>query len=523
MQNLTTFAQNYGITFNGSSNTFGGPIVFNNLGGVTFGNGSGNTFLFNQGLTNTAGSSTLNASIQSNNAAITLGNTILNGDSAITTGGGNLTFGNINGGLNLTLNTGSTGDINFNGNSLLGALHIINAHNVNNNATMQTSSFLQNAGNLTNFGNDFSATGSANILANRVIGAINVGALTLDVQTADLTGTVNGLSGDAAIAQITNVNTLFRGTHFFDGIDMAPLAPPPPVTPPNTNPTSPTINNNTSLIPTIAKTQLTVQRAGEQMLLNNNINLTINNSAQGIRNQIALANNQATTSAYNSLANNSLAYYLANNYRNAISNKNLITNTYAALANNSLFNRILSAMNAPSTQNELAKATDKMIYTLKQIDMNTSNLLLALLLSLGLIFGLKKQRERQIAQSIQTASFKLRTDLNNITGFADLMYQHTSGDNAMEKKEFLADIISDSKKLLNYVENFSKSKLSTMKKDFMQTLSFQLRTALTGIKGFTELLSQGKVAPVSATEREYLNLILTSSDDALQLAGNANY
>jgi PAS domain S-box-containing protein len=58
---------------------------------------------------------------------------------------------------------------------------------------------------------------------------------------------------------------------------------------------------------------------------------------------------------------------------------------------------------------------------------------------------------------------------------------------------------------------------SRLKSEFLANMSHELRTPLNAIIGFSELMHDGKVGPVSAEHREYLGDILASSRHLLQL------
>lgn len=172
--------------------------------------------------------------IQSYNGATTLGaNTSMSA-------GGDITFGStldsVGSMRNLTLNAGSSGNITFNGavgNVLrLNSLAINNVNNVTNNALLNVTTYNQLAGNTTAFGaSGLNATGLASVIASSATGTVVVGSLSLETATANLFGSVNGATGQAAIDQITLLNTITAGTHFFDGIDMYPSNPTPTPTP----------------------------------------------------------------------------------------------------------------------------------------------------------------------------------------------------------------------------------------------------------------------------------------------------
>ena len=58
---------------------------------------------------------------------------------------------------------------------------------------------------------------------------------------------------------------------------------------------------------------------------------------------------------------------------------------------------------------------------------------------------------------------------------------------------------------------------SRLKSEFLANMSHELRTPLNAILGFTEMMHDGKVGPVSADQKEFLADVLTSSRHLLQL------
>ncbi|HUJ28505.1 MAG TPA: ATP-binding protein [Myxococcales bacterium] len=58
---------------------------------------------------------------------------------------------------------------------------------------------------------------------------------------------------------------------------------------------------------------------------------------------------------------------------------------------------------------------------------------------------------------------------------------------------------------------------SRMKSDFLASMSHELRTPLNGIIGFSQLMADGKVGPLTDRQREYLNDVLTSAHHLMQL------
>lgn len=69
-------------------------------------------------------------------------------------------------------------------------------------------------------------------------------------------------------------------------------------------------------------------------------------------------------------------------------------------------------------------------------------------------------------------------------------------------------------------ENRRIAAASQMKSEFLASLSHELRTALNGIIGFSEFLSDGKAGALNARQHEYLGDILSSGRHLLQLVNN---
>ncbi len=76
--------------------------------------------------------------------------------------------------------------------------------------------------------------------------------------------------------------------------------------------------------------------------------------------------------------------------------------------------------------------------------------------------------------------------------------------------------VSDRKRLLEE-QNRRMQEANRLKSEFLANMSHELRTPLNAIIGFSELMYNEKVGPVSADHKEYLGDILTSSRHLLQL------
>ncbi len=68
-----------------------------------------------------------------------------------------------------------------------------------------------------------------------------------------------------------------------------------------------------------------------------------------------------------------------------------------------------------------------------------------------------------------------------------------------------------------HVQNLQVQDANRLKSEFLANMSHELRTPLNAIIGFAQLMHDGKVGAVNASQEEYLNDILTSADHLLQL------
>ena len=157
--------------------------------------------------------------------------------------GNGITFNStITGPHNLSLDTGSSSNILFNGAvgayaDSIGLLYIKNAHDVTANAGVYVTAFEQNAGSgVTLFNNTLyvgmgsafgfvHGTGPAVIRTNSVVGNIDIGTLYLGTSSASLTGYVGGVSGVPAAKVINLLNQIAPGTSYYDTIDLYGLVP----------------------------------------------------------------------------------------------------------------------------------------------------------------------------------------------------------------------------------------------------------------------------------------------------------
>lgn len=227
---LTTYAQPYNIIMSGLTNSFTNSVTFNNTTTTTLGSGN-NTFNFNGGLMVLTNALNLAATINTSGAVITLGSNssnqiTLNSTSELNSNGGNITINALlDGAQNLTMSAAS-GDILLNadvgGSTRLGQLIIESVHHLSNTGVLKVSSFTQSSGSgSTTFNaSGLNATGAASIVANNLLGEINVSHLSIGLNTGNFSGTVGGLTAIPAIKTFTILNAIGPDRIFFDGFDI---------------------------------------------------------------------------------------------------------------------------------------------------------------------------------------------------------------------------------------------------------------------------------------------------------------
>lgn len=181
------------------------------------------------------------------------GGILLNGDVALTSNGNMTINDDINGLSSVSLDSGSSGNINILGavgnDTRLDNITIVNANNVTANQSISADTFDQlNGSGVTTFsGSGLNLIGNQSIKTNRFVGRIDVNRLTIDLTTGQITGAIDGSAGVSGILKITVLNKLYPKTIYFNGIDIY-LVFFPNVSPENTN--YYTINPLLSSLPT---------------------------------------------------------------------------------------------------------------------------------------------------------------------------------------------------------------------------------------------------------------------------------
>ena len=219
----------------GSSNNLTLSNSGNNFTKVLITSGNNVTLVDTNALNLGASTVSGNLSVTTSGAITVSGALSMNGSSKtaeFVSNGNDMTFSaTVDGTAAFTLNPGAAGNITFDANlgntTALSSLVISNGTNITNNATITTGDFTQSAGSGLSAlgGSTLVATGTATITTNNTTGRVTVGALELDTNAANLTGTVNGFAGQTGADSIVLLNTIGQGTHFFNGIDLYKSTP----------------------------------------------------------------------------------------------------------------------------------------------------------------------------------------------------------------------------------------------------------------------------------------------------------
>ena len=110
---LTTAAQDYAVTFSGTSNSIEGDTTFSNTGTITLGNGSGDSITFAGGLDTTAASTNIAGHVITTDTQMDLGAVTLTAATTLDTGTASSSVMNVGavttGGNALTLDSGAEG------------------------------------------------------------------------------------------------------------------------------------------------------------------------------------------------------------------------------------------------------------------------------------------------------------------------------------------------------------------------------------------------------------------------------
>jgi signal transduction histidine kinase len=153
-----------------------------------------------------------------------------------------------------------------------------------------------------------------------------------------------------------------------------------------------------------------------------------------------------------------------------------------------------------------------------------ANLILAMLLVSIIWFPLRKQKlipyvnvtdNRQY--DLPSLSFNLRTSLNEIAGFACIVHGRMTDASSPNPKELVGKIIDESNHILSdltKIESDSFNKL--VDKEKLSALSFQCRTSLNNILGFSGLIQNGKLGEIPDDQKTHIGYIMHGSKAMLR-------
>ncbi|HSW93044.1 MAG TPA: filamentous hemagglutinin N-terminal domain-containing protein [Gammaproteobacteria bacterium] len=213
--------------------------------------------------------------------------------------------------------------------------------------------------------------------------------------------------------------------------------------------------------------------------------------------------------------------------------KNNTENTNISIVNNSLtgsgIQNIAIAEKTSSvlqhassdTQSEFMQSLFAGYPNLEVSSNNNLILLLTLLVLSSFLFTqtFRKYRVNFIShfplnENMSAISFKLRSSLDSINGFAGLLYFNEAGTFSQKQMEFLSDILTESNIILSNLSKMESG--STSIDEALSTFQFNLRTSLNSIIGFANLIDQGTAGEISPLQKEFIQNIISGSNEALK-------
>jgi hypothetical protein len=236
---------------------------------------------------------------------------------------------------------------------------------------------------------------------------------------------------------------------------------------------------------------------------------------------IAQPTGPAATKATNPLIENNVS---ANAILSPITLENVGLNlaaasTAAAHSTGTSFVQTLHEQIANNTKSKLLDENSTQAVALARVMQNIEELLL-LLAVVTLAGELKSLASLKggLRYNLSRISYKLRTAMETIIGFAQLMSNGTVGNVSQEQKEFLTKVLAQSHNLVFEFKQIEiESNKATLTDEDVARISYKIRTALNGIIGFTTIISHGQAGTITPQQKEFLENILSASNRILKI------
>lgn len=155
----------------------------------------------------------------------------------------------------------------------------------------------------------------------------------------------------------------------------------------------------------------------------------------------------------------------------------------------------------------------KMEPLLNKAEQPDIQMLFASMMTLVLIslYGRNLQTQKRINAKHRSFAFNARMALHDILGFAQLLQEERAGNISSVRKQYLSEIVAESKEILSNLNSLEKHNLSD------RDLSFNLRTELFSIIGFAQLFSSEKLGTLTTKQKEFIGEVIHESDSILNL------
>ncbi|MBA3661158.1 MAG: filamentous hemagglutinin N-terminal domain-containing protein [Gammaproteobacteria bacterium] len=144
--------------------------------------------------------------------------------------------------------------------------------------------------------------------------------------------------------------------------------------------------------------------------------------------------------------------------------------------------------------------------------------------SLGMNMLLRKEKLIELTEvdsrtngyqgSLPNMSFKLRSALDSIIGFSELIYYGDLGAISDRQKEMLGYVLVESKNMLTHL---TQTEALNSMEESVEERSFAQRTMLNSIIGFAKLIDEDDVDSISSIQKDFLRDVIAGSQNILKI------
>ncbi len=348
------------------------------------------------------------------------------------------------------------------------------------------------------------------VLSGSVTGFVN-GETIASATTGTLRFTTTAVSGNPPGEYAVNGSGLTANNNNYVFVEASGNATALTIIPSIIPPTPPIV------IPQVVANVITPFQNGNQIVATNsestNVSIINNSLAENTMSNVNVARETANAiqksasipSSENSLISASLTGDLSQFYRGLqlLNLRNYYTGSLPLL---SLNNEIISELDSSLSVNDKL-----LLFTL----FATASLLFTRIFKPSIDFS-NYVNPFASNTKVQVISFNLRNSLESIHGFAGLINFNEVGTLSQKQMEFVSDILTETNNILSNLAKI-ESNANSLEKTYA-VFKFDLRTSLNSILGFANLINQMGASQISSLQRDFLDSIISGSNEALKVA-----